>query len=104
MSRAQMLQVGLTIITAALWAASGWCWLASARASQRARTHLRQAPVMAPGRPAVSTDWLATFQRTQMPVARYNSWAAWLAAAAGAVGFVLAIVPIFGLWAAAALK
>jgi hypothetical protein len=52
---------------------------------------------MAPGpSPSVSTDWVAAFQQTQIPVARHNLWAAGFAAAAGFLSFVLAVVSLWG--------
>jgi hypothetical protein len=88
----------LNVMTALLWAASGWFWLASARASRRAKAELAQLPVsmrMAPGPPgSVSTDWLAAYRRTEIPVNRSNFLAAAFAAAAGLMSFVQAAVPV----------
>jgi hypothetical protein len=87
-----LLATTIDVTTALLWAVSGWFWWASARASLRAKIY---ASPMAPGRPAVSTDWLAEFRQAQIPVQRNNSLAAWFAAAAGGMGVLHAIIGLF---------
>jgi hypothetical protein len=90
----------LSIVSAVLWAVSGGFWVASARASHRARAELTLLPTsmrMAPGSPgAVSTDWLVTYQRTQIPVNRHNFYAASFAAGAGFIGVVQALAGTWG--------
>jgi hypothetical protein len=89
-------------LTALLLLASGYFWWASARDSRAAEAQIRQMPrggpfgVMAPGAPgAVSTDWLSAFTRTQKPVQKNNTRAAWFAAGAGIIGMIHEVIGLF---------